>query len=462
MKIPIRDKTFDDDRFIFAHQQEKLSLISSKSKKGVYILMFSKANLNFRFESDVGNEHILAKTFRIVLLHQICRFIKLYKESKSTCDKVNQIIHTISLSSLEEDVKGMLSNFNLRRIYCTMEYFFQESYGTLTNICDGFELYPSINFPVFVPPLAMSKYIRDRKNILFYNRYQVFNVLFDNYDLNDYITILNPSPVYNPECNYVVRNFHTSVCDIQPKFQFQSEKQAKLCSVEINDLNEYIFLLRFHDTFYQVLAIYPPKMVKKNMNILRKNNKLDIKGTDINRVISHINLEENTHITIKLMFETLSPDNIHCDKISFHLYEWLMLAVKHYFNDLTYVTTLTTNPTEHLEVLNFGDLRVYNENGYFQLLLKVNSSLFFYTQVKLDPVEFVQVYCDDKVGNSSEDLRIIRFTSLIRLLVHYACAGSMSPFLNIQDVGVHKQILLQELKLGRLLNLWNISKNIIL
>ena len=80
----------------------------------------------------------------------------------------------------------------------------------------------------------------------------------------------------------------------------------------------------------------------------------------------------------------------------------------------------------------------------------------------MQPLEFIHFYYDEEADCDYTDFRIIRLTSVIRLLVHSLCGGSVPPFLNSKDVELHKQILLCELKLQRLLHLTNMAKNIIL
>lgn len=460
-KVPTLDKAIDCEKFIIAHPNEMLSFLKGKSVSPVYTLLFSRCNVNFCFSTWSSSEHVLSKIFRLILLHQLCRFLKTCLSSKTICEKVDTILQTVPLIDIQEEVSSFLTNKKLRRMYFTTEHFFQESYGTLTNICDGYDLYPSTENPIFLPPLAMSKYIGDRKSILFYNKHQVFNILFETYDIDQCVTVINPSPVYNNDCNYVIRNFHNNVCTIRAKFQFQPGTCAKLRSMETNDYNEYLFLLRIHDSYYQVLAIYPPKTVKKNMTVLRKSNKLDILGTDIKCITSQLNTTEKTHLPIRMIFGTLAVDQMLCEKVSISLYEWLFQSVKVYFRNLIFEHVLTQNPALDLESLNFGELKVYEEDGYIQLLLKVHSCSFFYSQKQIDDIEHIQIHFDYDAYVSSEIMRMVRFTSLVRLLVHTLICGSIHPVLNCSDVYLHQQILLYEVKLNRLINLTKVSKNII-
>ena len=462
IKIAILDKTFDDDKFIIAHPNEKLSCIKHKSDSIVYTFLFSKATIHFSPGTFVGSKHVLTKVFTLVLLHQLCRFLQTNVGSKAW-DKAKTIADNISLNTLKQEVTALLMSKRLRRIYFTTEYFFRESYGTLTNICDGDILYPPTTDPIFVPPLAMSKYIEDRHSLLFYNRHQVFNVLFETYDMDNCVTVVNPYPVYNETCNYIIRNYHSNVCEIRPKFQFQPRGRAKLNWTDKNDRNDYIFLLQFRDTYVQVLAIYPQNTVKKNMTVLRKKTNIDIKGTHVKRIISRLNSTEPTSIPIKLIFSTLTADSLLSEKVTFSLYEWLMESVKPYFRDVILEHSLIDNPTSDLKVLDFGVLKVYTDSSYLQFLLKVDSCSFFYSQKEIDHIQFIQVYVDtDEKNVGSEINRFVRFTSMVRLLLHEIIVGAMHPVLSCLDVDLHEQIWLYELKLKKVLNLTNNSKHVIL
>ena len=462
LTIPIHDKTLDNDRFIFAHPNEKLCFASRKVPERIYTFVFSKANISFSFNSTYKGTVLLTRIFRLVLLHQMSRFLTVHFESHSTCEKVQDILESLSINSLGEEVLKVLQNKVLRRLFFTCEYFFQESYGTLTSICKGYELYPTLNDPIFVPPLAMSKYIFDKKAIPFYKKNQVFNVLFDNYDFNAYVTVVNPLPTYDPRCNYVIRNFYNNLCEIKANFQFQPRKRAKLCSVEINKLNKYIFLLRFHDTYYEVLAIYPRNLVRKSLPTLRKSQKLSIKGTDISRVIAQLNSSEKTCNELAMFFGTLSPDPFLTEKITITLHDWLMVSVKCYFNNLTYETSIVKNPYNDLELMGFGDVKVYEMNGFLQLVLKLDSCSFFYSQTDIDSVEYVQVYYDNDAMLGSETVRLLRFTALLRLILHLICTSSLHPNLSVNDASLHGQILINEMKLCKICHLTNVKKNIIL
>jgi hypothetical protein len=457
--VPVHDPTLMNNKFMFAHPHERIGLVSQVDD--IYTLVCSKANISVRFGFCSNEDRTtLAKIFDVLMLYQVREYMRTHADSSMARATVTEIaIHT-DVSRLQREVTSIVQSSKLRRLFCTTAHHFKESHGVISNMFRGYELYPPQPDAFFVPPVAMSRYSRD--NMMFYNACHVAPVAFRTYDFKRFTTILDPSPLFEHDVNYAVREYRGDVFGFIPVFQYRSAERAKLSRSETNDINRYAFLVSLNDRYYRVLAIYPNGYVEKSFATLSPNVHLDMAATDVSKIVSHASSSEQTSQRLRLALGHNRFDELLAELEIVSLEEWLNVAVRPYVQRLTIIDGMVTS-SSFAEAVD-GDLTVYTGDGGFQFLLKTISTSFLYTQIDITAVDIhhVQVYYDRDAGESTT-IRIMRLASAIRNSMRIMCRHSIISVFNNDDTDLHKQLFYLETRSARgLLDLDAICEEVIL
>ncbi|MES9879350.1 MAG: hypothetical protein ABW185_00520 [Sedimenticola sp.] len=345
------------------------------------------------------------------------------------------------MSSLQLDVDSITQRKRLKTLFYTTAYHFKRRHGSLMNIFRGYEQYPPQPENFFVPPLVMTRY--EKIPMLFYNKCHVTPVAFESYDFNRYVTVLNPSPIYETTRNYVVRD--NNVCHIVPCFKYREAEHAKLSWCETNDVNEYTFLLNLNEKYYEVLAIYPKAHVEKLLPKLSSQMELDITAMDISKLISRAASNEPTSTRVKEALAYSRLDEVTSELETVTLVDWIIVCVKPYMH--VFITDEIISPAD-VHALTFGEMNVYMGKNGLQFLCKTKSTSFVYSQLdNVDDIRHLQVFFDKLASDSSSTLvKIVRITAMIRSLIHVMCRGSMMiSTLNDDDVDLHRELIYTEI-----------------
>ncbi len=328
ISVPVHDPSLRSDRFIIAHPREIIGL-KSEFGTGIFTLVYSKANISVRFDGHVNNNHIL-----VVLLHHVFEFLKTHIESSVVQSMVEELLADCDMHRLRLEVDSIKRTRKLERRFYTAAYHFERRHGALTNIFRGYEQYPPQSEIFFRPSLAMTSY--KLRPILFYNSCHVTPVPFGSYDFSQYVTVLNPSPVYEPSRNFVVRDYHNDVrSSIVPCFKYKKAEHAKLSWFETNDVNEYTFLLNLNEKYYEVLAIYPKARIEKQLpKLSSKGDSNDIAARDVTQLISRATSNEPTSQRLKEALGYNRFDEMTAELESVRLEDWLLVSVRPYMHPI--------------------------------------------------------------------------------------------------------------------------------
>lgn len=257
------DKLLQKEHFIFLNDPNHvLTFTELVDNEGCFVLHFTKQSISVRFDNFLNSSNVLVRMFNLVLLHHICGYIK---ECSNDTLKDPGILETlllsifdrINLSNLNHEVVSVIKSHRFKCCFVTMAHHFVQAYGILKSVTSGYRRYPPLYESLYIPPLPLSKYKTENKPILFHNEMHVVPLEFKSYDFHEHVTVLNSKPVFDPSCNFLIRDYLTGTFRIQSMFQYQKAEHAKLARTSENNVNRYMFLLQIVDKYFEVKAIYP-------------------------------------------------------------------------------------------------------------------------------------------------------------------------------------------------------------
>ena len=255
----------------------KLAYRNTEQNDNAYTLFFEKQAISFRFDLFYTKRDTLTRVFEMFILHSI----KTLLQRRADCSLVKSLIKSITredLIHLQDVVNMFVNNTQYKRLFQTVKYHFTHKYGILLDVNEGFSGYPPQRHQIFLPPLTIDSYQNDKQPLLFYNEMHVVPIDFRTYNFKKYTTVLNDSPIFNPESNMIFRDVHSDVTRIQSMFIYKKSQTARRSKEATNSVKEYMFLLTIHNVYYQVIAIYPVNQIYLDSpgNVSKLNRELDL------------------------------------------------------------------------------------------------------------------------------------------------------------------------------------------
>lgn len=457
-EVPVQESILNKRQFICAHKTERLICIEHENMKDSYMLHFSKRAMSVRFSRFLCERNVLVRTFNLVLLYLISKFLN--KDDISNNTFLNYLFDSLDLSELNDEVNCVLRMSNSNRLFQTLKYHFSHTYGNLRKIKEGFVQYPPQNKLFYAPSLSIEKY-KCKYPILFYNNMHTIPVDFRTYDFDQYTTVLNPTPIYNRKRNMIIRDYHTNVCKIQPLFRYLRAGMAKLSTAETNNVKDYMFLLFINNRYYEVLAIYPKDMIQKIKPKLQIGNRNFCHNNlvFIDTLTKLKSTSEQESKSLRSFFLNNVQDQVTYDKVKIHLSEWLTNVVTKYINTLEMINDV---PPYRLDLKNMstGDLKVWMHSTGLQFVLMFESVAFVFTTLHSGVSSENDIYCYfDSECNLDETLKMIHFTAILRCLLHLIYSTQPQLVISWSERQLNIQMLYFETKdLKHLVNANSLAK----
>ena len=237
------------------HSSNGLVFTNPSKNEDCYTFIFTKKSMSVRGRDLTTTGNNLTKIFSLVLLHRLSLLLR--SNVSISQEILKDFEMTENLSLLRVQIESILRKSQLRNMFVTMAFHFEQNFGTMTDVVKGFFRYPPFHEVFFLPPLPMRKYRDLDRPIMFTNESHVVPLNFKCYDIEKYQTFVNPFPVYDREKNLIIRDITSNVCRFQARFEYQKAARAKLASTHDNNCIDYMFLLMINERYYEVVAIYP-------------------------------------------------------------------------------------------------------------------------------------------------------------------------------------------------------------
>ena len=449
--VALPDKGIDRTRFIFVHPNEKLKL--NNEREGIYTLIFSKGKLSICFDDCLLSDRNIFRMFDIIILHLVCRFLQVQSDSDAFLEIANDITDRIDLELLLNDVDLILNERDLRTKYFTMAFHFQREYGVLENICTGYDQYPPHDVHCFLPMLRITDY--DHRPLVFTNNAASNPVAFRIYDFLNYTTVVSPSPVFNDNSNYIIRNYHNGICKLVPSFIYKKAQRAKHSREETNDLTNYKFLIELNNRYYEVLAIYRYGMVSKFLPCLDSSKPgRSLNGSEIRKIFKRMSEDKSTSANLKTLIEHQIVDDMSSFQKEIKLQDWLNNVVSKYVSKLQIYESMPEDPEISFQSMQHGEMVVYEDETGIQMYYKTEQSSLVYTQIYEFSLPAMQVCFDEHAQNESDAFKFSNFAIFLRGLFSLSINQIQQPHINSNDVNIHSYLIyLETFETKSLLNL---------
>ena len=439
--VSLPDEGIDRTRFIFVHPNEKLKF--NNEWEGIYTLIFSKGKLSICFDECFQSERNVFRMFDIIILHLVCRFLQLQSDSQAFLEIANDITSRIDMEQLANDVDLFMNDGDLRIKYFTMAFHFQHEYGVLENICSGYDQYPPHETHCFLPMLRMTDY--DNRPLVFTNNAASNPVAFRIYDFKSYSTVVSPSPIFNDNSNYIIRNYHNGVCKLVPSFTYKEAYRAKLSREETNEHNNFKFLIELNNRYYEVLAIYSYGMVSKFLPCLDSGKPgRCLNGSEIRKIFKRMNEDKSTSSNLKTLIDHQIVDNMSSFQKEIKLEDWLNNVISSYVNSLKIYESIPEDPEISFQSMHHGEMVVYQDETGIQMYYKTEKCSLVYTQIYEFSLPAIQVCFDDQAQNESDTFKFTNFASFLRGIFSLSINQIQQPFINSNDLDIHSYLIYLE------------------